>query len=510
MTRLTQIIVLLGSSDSPSIPWAWQGWRVMVSILAMIRIHALLMFVLLFSAPGVAAEKPNIVILLADDLGYGELGCLNPEGKIATPQLDQLAKQGMVFTDGHSGSSVCTPTRYGLLTGRYAWRTRLQNGVLTGGESLIAEQRLTLPELLKGQGYHTCIVGKWHLGMLFDGKKNSGSKVPVGAKVTHGPIDFGGFDEFHGFHHARQMNLWIDNDQITRHIRHVDMLPDLTKAAVDYIASRKGKEEPFFLYVPWNAPHSPVVPNDQWKGKSGINGHADFVMQTDDSCGQVIKALKDNGFAENTIVIFSSDNGTSPQTCGREQLAKAGHNPSGKLRGMKSDFWDGGHRVPFIVKWPGKVKPGSTTDQLACLTDWYATFADLLGCSYPESEGVDSISLLSTLLGKDNEAARQDVIHHSISGMFAIRQGHWKLLCGPGSGGWGSPKDREALKQALPAVQLYHMKKDLGEQHNMHAEFPSKVEELRSLLETQIAEGRSTPGSRQANDVNQVVIDKIK
>ena len=165
--------------------------------------------------------------------------------------------------------------------------------------------------------------------------------MPVGAKVTHGPIDFGGFDQFHGFHHARQMNLWIDNDIITRQMKHVDMLPDLTAKAVEYIASRKGKEEPFFLYVPWNSPHSPVVPNAKWKGKSGINDH-DFVMQTDDSCGQILKALKANGFADNTIVIFSCDNGTSPQTSGMPELTKAGHNPSGKLRGMKADFWDGG------------------------------------------------------------------------------------------------------------------------------------------------------------------------
>ncbi len=455
-----------------------------------------------------AAQKPNVVILLADDLGYGELSCLNPEGKIPTPQLDQLAKEGMTFTDAHSGSAVCTPTRYGLLTGRYSWRSRLQSGVLVGGESLFAKDRLTMAKLLKAQGYHTCIVGKWHLGTLFDGKKNSTSKVPVGAKVTHGPIDFGGFDEFHGFHHARQMNLWIENDKLTRKMEHVDMLPDLTKKAVEYIASRKGKEEPFFLYVPWNSPHSPVVPNDKWKGKSGLNLHADFVMQTDDSCGQVIKALEEHGFKDNTIVIFSCDNGTSPNTSGLPELLEAGHNPSGKLRGAKADFWDGGHRVPFLVRWPGKVEAGSTNSGLTCLNDIYATLAEVVGAKVPETEGVDSISFLPSLTGK-GEHVRQDVIHHSISGLFAIRQGHWKLLCGPGSGGWGNPKPAAAMKAGEPMIQLYHMKKDLGEQENVQAEFPDKVKELRALLEKQIADGRSTPGPKQKNDA-EVVIDKLK
>lgn len=454
-------------------------------------------------------DRPNVVILLADDLGYGELSCLNPAGKIPTPNLDQLAKDGMIFTDAHSGSSVCTPTRYGLLTGRYCWRSRLQNGVLTGGESLLAQDRLTLPKMLKAQGYHTCVVGKWHLGILFDGKKNAAKSIPVGTKVTHGPLDRGGFDEFHGFHHARQMGLWIDNNKLTRHIEYVDMLPDLTKSAVDYIASRKDKKEPFFLYVPWNSPHSPVVPNEKWKGKSGINDHADFVMQTDDSCGQVIKALEENGFSDNTIVIFSCDNGTSPTTSGLPDLKKAGHNPSGRLRGMKADFWDGGHRVPFFARWPGKVKAGSTNPGLTCLNDIFATLAEILDARYPATEGVDSISFLPSLTGQLDKHARKDVVHHSYMGLFSIRQGPWKLLCGPGSGGWGKPRPHEAMKKGEPMVQLYHMDEDLGETKNLHSKHPEKVRELRGLLEKQIADGRTTPGPKQKNDVEQVIIDKL-
>ena len=243
--------------------------------------------------PSHAATRPNIVILLADDMGFGELQCLNPKrGKIPTPRLDSIAASGMVFTDAHGGSSVCTPTRYGLMTGRYAWRTRLQNGVLTGGPSLIAPDRLTLAKLLREQDYHTAIIGKWHLGMLFDGEHVS-KAVDVGAKVTHGPIDRGGFHEFHGFHHARQISTWIDNDVVTESIEPVEMLPRLTAAAVEYIGSRKDNSQPFFLYVPWSSPHSPVVPTKEWQGKSGLNEHADFVMQTDDSFGKVVDALRE-------------------------------------------------------------------------------------------------------------------------------------------------------------------------------------------------------------------------
>lgn len=459
-----------------------------------------------FFAKADSAAKTNIVIMLADDMGFGELSCLNPErGKVPTPQLDRIAAQGMIFNDAHSGSSVCTPTRYGLLTGRYAWRTRLQSGVLTGGESLIAKDRMTLPDLMKREGYHTAIIGKWHLGMLFNGKTMSG-KVPVGAKVTHGPIDHGGFDKFYGFHHARQMNLWIEDDKLTEEIEHVEMLPKLTGKAVEYIHARKADGKPFFLYVPWNSPHSPVVPTDEWKGKSGLNEHADFVMQTDDCFGQVYKALEETGLIDNTLVICSSDNGTSPQTSGVKELHAAGHFPSGDLRGMKADLWDGGHRVPFIAAWKGIIAPGSETDALTCLTDVMATAADIVGAKYPESEAVDSVSLLPVL--KDaTKSVRETVIHHSISGKFAIRDSSWKLLLTSGSGGWGSPKDNEATKNGLPPAQLYQLDEDIGEAVNLAEKNPEKVNEMRALLEKQVTAGRSTPGDPQENDT-EIEIDK--
>ncbi len=450
--------------------------------------------------------------MLADDLGFGELSCLNPDqGKIPTPQLDAIAKSGMVFTDAHSGSSVCTPTRYGLMTGRYAWRTRLQKGVLRGGNSLIAKGRLTIAEMLRAQGFHTAMFGKWHLGMKFDGVENhKKGAVKPGAVVTHGPLDFGGFDEFHGFHYARQMDLWIDNDKVTRNIEAVEMLPALVAQAVEYIEGRKGNSQPFFMYVPWNSPHAPVVPSAKWQGKSGINNHADFVMQTDASYGRVVRALKDNGFYENTLIICSSDNGTSPSTSGLKQLKAAGHYPSGAMRGMKSDIWDGGHRVPFLVAWPGKIKPGSRCDDLVSLADIMATAAEITGYELSASDAVDSFSFLPALTG-NNPSPRADVIHHSINGHFAIRAGKWKYIACPGSGGWGKPNTKTAAKEAKatgqPTAQLYDMESDLSEHNNLVTSNPETAKRLRKLLDEQIENGRTTPGAAQQNDVP-VVVEK--
>ena len=451
-------------------------------------------------------NKPNIIILLADDLGYGEIQHLNPNhGKIPTPNLDALARNGITFTDAHSASSVCTPTRYALLTGRYAWRTQLQRGVLTGGESLIASNRLTLAKMLKNQGYHTSMIGKWHLGMLFNGKHDKSADIAVGANVTEGPIDKGGFDEFFGFHHARQMNLLIKNKQVSEKITPVEMLPRLTQAAVSYIDSRKNKEQPFFLYIPWNSPHSPVKPSKKWLGKSGLNDHADFVMQTDDSTGQVIAALKRNNLLENTIIISSADNGTSEKTANANVLIAKGHYPSGTLRGYKSDSWDGGHRVPFFASWPKVIPANSVSTQLISLNDIFATLSDMLNINLADSvnEGSvaeDSISFLPLLVNplETNKAQvlRKNIIHHSISGHFAIRQGPWKLILASGSGGWSKPKRVKGV-----AAQLYNLDNDLSEQDNLASIMPEKVAELTALLQKQVANGRSTPGSKQHNDV---------
>jgi len=465
----------------------------------------------LYASETDARGVPNVVVMLADDLGFGELQCLNPKrGKIKTPNLDAIAASGMTFTDAHSGSSVCTPTRYGLMTGRYAWRTRLQSGVLTGGPSLIASKRLTLAKMLNSKGYHTAVIGKWHLGMLFDGEHVTG-RVKVGSQMTQGPLDRGGFNEFHGFHHARQIRAWIDNDTVTRDLEPVEMLPTLTEAAVAYINSRKNTDQPFFLYVPWSSPHSPVVPSPAWKGKSGLNDHADFVMQTDDSFGRVVQALKDNGLLNDTLVICSSDNGTSAPTSNMKQLQARGHFPSGDLRGSKADIWDGGHRVPFLVAWPGVVQPGTRYDDLVCLTDVIRTVAEMVDVALPDDAAEDSVSFWPVLQGEPG-VTRKSVVHHSVSGYFAIRDGDWKLSLCPDSGGWTAPKPTAAAwtrlrDQGEPLVQLNNMSADLGEQTNLAQRHPEQVQRLRRLLEQQVARGRSTPGEPQANDAK-IVVEK--
>jgi arylsulfatase A len=439
--------------------------------------------------------KPNILLILADDLGYGDVQCLGGDrSKIATPNLDRLAREGMIFTEAHSSSSVCTPTRYGILTGRYNWRSRLQSGVLDDySPPLIDRDRLTLPGLLKQYGYTTACMGKWHLGFTVDAKGQKGEGAPLGARTPDGPLTRG-FDHFYGFHHARMMKSLFEDDRVTEIIQPIDMLPKLTQHAVEYIRARAGTEQPFFLYLALNSPHTPIVPTAEWQGKSGLNRYADFVMQTDASVGEVLEALDQTGLAKNTLVIFTSDNGCSP-AAKVDELESKGHYPSELRRGYKADVWDGGHRVPFIVRWPGKVRAGSRSDQLVCLTDIMATCAEILGTKLPPNAGEDSISILPVLLGADTGPVREAVVHHSIRGNFAIRQGQWKLILCPDSGGWS----RGTITDA--PCQLYDMSKDVGERTNEYNRHPEIVSRLLKLLEYYVAEGRSTPGPAQKNDV---------
>ncbi|MDX2036283.1 MAG: arylsulfatase [Isosphaeraceae bacterium] len=447
-----------------------------------------------------AADNPNLVVILADDLGYGDVQRLNPDrGKIKTPNLDKLAAQGMTFTDAHSGSSVCTPTRYGLLTGRYAWRTRLQSGVLDNYvEPLIAEGRLTLPRLLQQKGYHTACVGKWHLGFTIaergedGGKKQKLNGAPVGSITRDGPTTRG-FDHFFGFHHARMMKSVFEDGRATQLVEPVDMLPLLARRASAYVADRAKTGKPFFLYLPLSAPHTPIVPSKDWKGRSGLGDYGDFVMETDWAVGEVLASLEDAGVANDTLVVFTSDNGCSP-AADTTALEKQGHFASAGFRGYKADVWDGGHRVPFIVRWPGVVKPDSRSDRLICLTDMLATFADIVGAKLPAAAGEDSVSFLPELLGKPG-AGRAAVVHHSIEGRFAIRDGKWKLCLCAGSGGWSKGGGTES-------PQLYDMAADPGETKNLAAARPEVVTRLTNLLESFVSEGRSTPGETQKNDVD--------
>jgi len=471
----------------------------------------------------VGAEKPNIVFVMCDDLGYGDVSCLNPEhGKIATPAIDQLAKEGMTFTDAHSGSSVCTPTRYGLLTGRHSWRTHLQSGVVSGyGPCLIAPERPTVASFLRDQGYHTGIVGKWHLNFQYKdaetgdslkrpkgkGSTRKGNLAPVGSKIPDGPIHRG-FDYYHGFHHAKEMEIVIENDTVIAHDKVINMLPRITDKAVEYI-KQQSKDKPFFLYVPYGSPHTPIVPTKKWQGKSGLGDYADFVMETDAGFGEILDALDRNGFRDNTLVIFTSDNGCS-KSADIDDLKKKGHLVSAHLRGSKSDLWDGGHRVPFIVRWPGKVAKGSKSDELVCLVDFFATCADLLGTPLPENGVEDSVSLLPAFSGKPIQSTRDGVIHHSISGHFGYRQGKWKLLLARGSGGWTAPKEAKATKAGALEAQLYDLDSDPGETTNLYKTHPKEAARLLALLKADVERGRSVKGPASKNDVSRIKLWKSR
>ena len=455
------------------------------------------------------AANPNIVFILCDDLGYGDVQFLNPKhGKIPTPNIDSIFREGMTFTDAHSGASVCTPTRLGIMTGRYSWRTSLQRGVVVSyAPSLIKQDRVTLASFLQTQGYHTAAIGKWHLNFRYvhpiSGSELAKSKMPppVGATTPDGPIHRG-FDKFHGFHHSRIMRAVIENDRVVEHDDVENMLPRLATKSVEYIRSRKDLEQPFFLYVPLNSPHTPVVPTKEWKGKSQLGDYGDFVMQTDDVVGQITNELKANGLVENTILIFTSDNGSSSRVALSNRLKEQGHLISAHYRGSKADIWDGGHRMPLAIRWPGKINAGSTLADLVCLNDIFATIADLLEQQPPANSCEDSVSFLPQLLGQTNLHKRKDLIHHSGSGHFAIRRDNWKLILARGSGGWSSPTEQEARQ--LPIAQLYDLDADPSETNNCYAQKPKIAKRLLERLRSEIGRGRTTPGQPSRNDVKEI------
>ncbi len=464
---------------------------------------------LLFAAP---PAPPNLVFILTDDLGYGDVKCFNPQGKIATPNMDRMAAEGIMFTDAHTTSSVCTPSRYSLLTGRYNWRSRRQEGVLGGfGAPLIDRERLTVPALLKQQGYTTAGIGKWHLGMTLRENGEFRQVIPDGPTTR-------GFDEFFGISASLDMPpyAFIHNDRFTAPLdtekdlwkdrrgpaqtdfEAVEVLPTLTRKAVAFLREQAATRKPFFLYLALTSPHTPIALPQEWQGKSGLSDYGDFVMQTDNTVGEVLAALEQTGVESNTLVIVTSDNGFAPAV-GIEAHENQGHFPSAQFRGYKADIWEGGHRVPFIARWPGRIKAGGRSEALICLSDLMATCAELLDVKLPDNAGEDSVSFLPALLDA-TKPGRETLVSHSVSGQFAIRQGHWKLVFCPGSGGWGKPTDAAALKQGLPAVQLYDLSRDRGETRNVSADHTEVVARLTRLMEEQIAAGRSTPGAKQTND----------
>jgi len=476
-----------------------------------------------------AAALPNIVYILADDLGYGDVQCLAPEtSKIATPKMDAIAKAGIVFTNAHSSSSVCTPTRYSVLTGRYNWRTHLQEHVIWGySPPLIAEGRATVPSVLRDQGYATACIGKWHIGMILPttdgvlpkGRSPKAVNIVWDGVIEQGPIDRG-FDHFYGISASLDMApyIYIEDDRFVGEMPEgrtrqpgfdsSDVLAEIGRKTVAHI-EKQSADKPFFVYVPLTSPHTPIVPSAEWKVKSPHGKYGDFVMETDHVIGLIADAIEASDFGDNTLLIVTSDNGCS-RAAGISKLGRDhGHYPSAQFRGSKADLWDGGHRVPFLVRWPAKVKPGGSTDELICLTDLMATAAELSGAKLTDNAGEDSVSFAPALEGKPITSDRAGVVHHSIDGFFAYRKGPWKLLLSRGSAGWTAPKEA-SFEDDVPDGQLYQMDNDPGEQNNLFQENPEIVAELLKQLESDVTRGRSTSGPDQPNNVDEIVLWKNK
>ena len=490
----------------------------------------LLLFVSASLAVAAESGPPNIVIILADDMGYGDAGCYNAESKIPTPHIDQLAKEGVRFTDAHSPSAVCTPTRYGILTGRYPWRSRLKKGVLGGwGVSLIEKDRLTLLAMLKAKGYATAAVGKWHLGWQWpttDGKPPSSridphSNVDFARPIAEGPTTRG-FDTFFGTDAPNFPPFcFIDNDHTLGDPtdlsnaedfnirgpalpgwRSVNILPELTRRAVRNVEDSAEKKRPFFLYLALTSPHYPIAPAPEFIGKSGAGLYGDFVVETDWVVGQIADALRRSGAAGNTLVIFTSDNG--PEIASEvgvgayERLQKYGHASMGSLRGVKRDAWEGGHRVPFIARWPGHTPTGAVSDQFLILSDLMATCAAITGSPLPDNAAEDSVNILPALLG--GKVERDAGVIVGISGKATLRQGDWVLIAAP-SGLDNSVQDAEpnwfrekrGYTTHTEPYELFNLRDDPAQRINRAAEEGERVKAMLALLGKYQHEGRSVP-----------------
>ncbi|WP_148232054.1 sulfatase family protein [Maribacter sp. HTCC2170] len=482
-------------------------------------------------------KPPNIVYILADDLGYGDISAFNAEGKIQTPNIDNLAKDGMKFTDAHTSSAVCTPTRYGILTGRYNWRSPIKSGVLTGkSEALIPNSRTTVASFLSDNGYKTGFIGKWHLGWdwaIKDSTNNGGEgwnatdfeNLDFTKPVTNTPNDLG-FDYAYGHSGSLDMApyVYVENGMATAKVDtvtvdkgkytwwregptaadfvHDEVTPNFFRKSMSFIKEQGAEEQPFFLYLALPSPHTPILPTEEWQGKSNLNPYADFVVMIDDYLGQLVEVLEQKGLAENTIVIFTSDNGCSPQA-DFKILGDLGHDPSAIYRGHKADIYEGGHRIPFVVKWPSKIESGSVSDKTICTTDLLATVADILNVDLLDNQGEDSFSILPLLDTTDKrEFKREATVHHSINGSFALRKANWKMIFCTGSGGWSDPKPNSEGIEELPKFQLYDLANDPSEQTNLFGHHPDIEGQLSELMLDYIDDGRSTPGKKQTNEEN--------
>ena len=493
--------------------------RLITSLTALVLVFA--------TGPVRAADSapPNIILILADDMGLDSVSAMNDKMGLKTAAIDQLAREGMSFTDAHSTSAVCTPTRYGLLTGRYNWRSRLTRGIVGQWERpLIMDQRLTLPEMLRDSGYDTACIGKWHLGWHWP-KRGGGrtaklKEIDFSAPVKGGPNDHG-FDYYFGDDVPNwPPYVWRENERLLGKITTTmkagamvgvsagpavadwdfrAVLSEYAKRCSQYVRDRAKQKRPYFLYIPMPSPHTPIAPHSEFRGKTKVSEYADFVIQSDWAVGEVLRALKETGQADNTLVIFTCDNGTSPKA-DFAQLDAGGVHLNEHWRGWKADAYEGGHRVPFIVRWPGQIEPGVKSDQTITLADVMATCADVVGRKLPADAGEDSVNLLPTLRGEAVRKPLHDaVVHHSVSGHFAIRKGSWKLLLCRGSGGWSPPREAVAARQNLPRVQLFNLQDDPKETRNLQADHPELVKELTADLRRIVERGRSTPGPKQPN-----------
>lgn len=489
---------------------------------------ALLAPALLQAAP--AEKLPNVLILYADDLGFGDLGCYNANSKIPTPNLDKLASEGMRFTDGHSSSGICTPSRYALLTGRHHWR-KFHGIVNAFGSSVFSPERLTLPEMLQAKGYTTGAIGKWHLGWDWAAirkpdtpKKNQKVQDFDWSKpIPDGPLAHG-FDTYFG---DTVINFppygWIENDRMVKapdtmmntgkwkKIKEgrwecrpgpmcsdwdpYENIPTTTAKGVSFIKQHATADKPFFLYFAYPSPHAPIIPNDRFDGKSGAGPYGDFVVETDDSIGQLLAALDTAGITDNTLVIFSADNGPEHYAYARD--AKFDHWSAEPLRGLKRDIYEGGHRVPFIVRWPGKVPVGQTSDELISQIDIMATLATVTGYRLPDTAAEDSHDLLPLWTGATTTSPRTTHIHSTKAKAFAIRHGDWTLIqtengyLSRGYKAWEAKRDYPADdgKQA----QLFNMSSDMGQRTNLIEQHPEKAQHLATLLDKIRTQGYSSP-----------------
>ncbi|MEQ8790986.1 MAG: arylsulfatase [Pirellulaceae bacterium] len=475
-----------------------------------------------------AAERPNILVIYTDDQGFGDVGCLNPKAKFRTPNLDRLAKEGIRFTNGHSSDSVCTPSRYGLLTGRYCWRTELKTGVMGAeGTCLIRDGRLTLASLLRSQGYHTAIVGKWHLGMDFPGEPGSrdwtqpvrDTPLDEGFEYFYGvpaSLNYGVLAWFEGRHAKTPPTLYTAKKKNDRHVDYRIMPPyektpaetqkqlgkrgmevaadfidnqcltRFTDKAIDWMRSKADDAKagkPFFLYLPYTSPHYPVCPLPEFWGRGECGGYGEFVIETDHHVGRIRDFLAESGLDENTLVVFTSDNG--PENSWRGRIDEFGHHSNGPYRGGKRDIYEGGHRVPFLVRWPAGIKqPGRSWDGLVGQVDLLATLAELVGVELPDDAGEDSHSFAAVLTNPAPQHERAPLINHAANGRFAITHRTWKLV----------------MPHRRTNAELYDLKSDPGETTDVIAEHPEIAAELQRQITDIVRRGRGTPGSPQPND----------